>query len=85
MKLLYCNECHDIFALYIQERKCLCGKSAGQYQDRATAVYSGPCTPLGFANHAFLMAVASQPKWGQGKEFTAFVIPSDCPSFKRQA
>ena len=45
------------------------------------ASYSGPGVPLGFANGSFTEALADQPQTGWGREFTAFVIEKDCPTF----
>lgn len=41
MKLLHCLDCGDIVALRFKPRKCLCGKSAGNYKpDGLFAVFS---------------------------------------------
>lgn len=81
MKLLLCPECSDIFNLQAHVKTCGCGQARGQYIDNLNAVYSGGI-PLGFANTTFLEAVANQPQAGDGKTFTAFVIPVMCPTFK---
>lgn len=81
MKLLLCQDCGDVFNLKREVKTCGCGKTRGQYTDDLNAVYSGGI-PLGFANSTFLEAVLRQPESGMGKEFTAFVIPHECPTFK---
>lgn len=82
MKLLLCEECSDIFNLSFEEKSCSCGKAKGQYLDEINAVYSGGI-PLGFANTTFVRAILQRPESGAGKEFVAFVIPVDCPTFKK--
>jgi hypothetical protein len=81
MKLLLCPECSDIFNLQEHVKTCGCGHAWGQYIDELNAVYSGGI-PLGFANSTFFQALEAQPKDGDGKTFTAFVIPVYCPTFK---
>jgi hypothetical protein len=81
MKLLYCKECHDVFAIYKKERFCICGKSKGIYLDNINAKYEGPCIPLGITNDSFQIAINHQPISGIGFNFTAFVIPKLCSSF----
>lgn len=81
MKLLMCPDCGDVFNLKHAVKTCGCGKTRGHYTDDLNAVYDGG-VPLGFANSSFLKAVLQQPDEGRGKEFTAFVIPHVCPTFK---
>ena len=81
MKLLLCTECKDIFNLSMEQKICSCGKTKGQYIDHLNAEYEGPAVPLGFANFSFYHAVKKQPEEGFGKEFTAFVIEKQCPTF----
>ena len=81
MKLLYCNTCKDIFSLSYTTKTCQCGESGGHYEaDGLNATYYGNATPLGFTNGSFNHAKDRQPEWGNGFEFTAFVIPKVCPS-----
>lgn len=88
VKLIYCNECHDVVSLRISSdgapfRTCACGKSGGKYVDRINAVTYGPCIPLGFAGRSFRDARANrkpQDSDDGGTLFTAFVIPENCPS-----
>jgi hypothetical protein len=81
MKLLFCLICRDIFNLSSAHKACQCGRVEGMYINDVDAVYSGG-VPLGIANTSFIDAVIKQPENGLGKEFTAFVIPKDCPTFK---
>ena len=81
MKLLYCNTCKDTFSLSYTTKTCHCGESGGHYEaDGLNATYYGNATPLGFTNGSFNHAKDRQPEWGNGFEFTAFVIPKVCPT-----
>ena len=81
MKLLYCNHCKDTLSLSYTTKTCQCGESGGHYEaDGLNATYYGNATPLGFTNSSFNHARERQPEWGNGFEFTAFVIPKVCPS-----
>ena len=81
MKLLYCNTCRDIVKLYRTTRTCQCGATGGHYkQDGLNAIYYGPAIPLGFANSSFHEAIDSQPEFGMGTNYNAFVIPKVCPT-----
>lgn len=84
MKLIYCVTCSSIFSLSVKNKKsCDCGKSWGQYKiDGLHAEYGGNAIPLGFVNSSFRKALFNQPKNGMGFDFTAFVIPSECDTFK---
>lgn len=79
MKLFYCRQCHDIRACRMDApAECHCGSCTGHYTDRINVVLTGPATPIGINNRSFLNALAQQPDSGQGREFTAFVIPEWC-------
>ena len=81
MKLLHCNLCKDTFSLSYTTKTCHCGETGGHYEaDGLNATYYGNATPLGFTNGSFNHARERQPEWGNGFEFTAFVIPKVCPS-----
>jgi hypothetical protein len=84
MKLLLCLECDDVFNLDYEEKNCKCGKTRGKYVDQINAVYSGHAVPLGFNNISLAAAVRNQPEQGEGEEFTAFIIPKVCPTFKKK-
>ncbi len=89
MKLLLCRLCEDVFRILVnEERTCRCGRTKGRYEkDGLNAWYEGGAhaVPLGFANDSFIRAVYQQPASGSlGKEFTAFVIQKDCPTFKER-
>ena len=86
MKLVLCKECQDVFKLASQKRNCECGKSSGRYlEDGLHATYHGPCVPIGFENNSLRDAIINQPKEGQGKCFTAFVIPKECDTMAKVA
>ena len=81
MKLLYCNLCKDTLSLSYTTKTCHCGETGGHYEtDGLNATYYGNATPLGFTNDTFNHARERQPEWGNGFEFTAFVIPKVCPT-----
>jgi len=81
MKLLFCNTCRDIVKLSRTTRTCQCGSTGGHYrEDGLNAVYYGPAIPLGFANSSFYEAIDSQPEYGMGINYNAFVIPKVCPT-----
>lgn len=83
MKLLYCNNCQDVFRLHKTTRTCHCGSTGGHYKsDGLNAIYYGPAVPLGFTNTSFVAAIRNQPEWGKGEPFTAFVIPKVCPTME---
>lgn len=85
MKLLLCRECLDIISIHLDvERVCKCGKTGGKYIDKLNAVYFGDmAVPIGFVNNSLMKAIHRQPQIGMGEEFTAFVIPVNCISFKK--
>jgi len=84
MKLLLCKECQDIVKLIRDEKRvCKCGKVGGKYTDDLNAIYFGEmAVPIGFANGTLVKAVHKQPNEGMGENFTAFVIPKVCPTYK---
>ena len=83
MKLILCENCQDVFKLSTkEERSCECGESTGKYTDELNAWYKGKnAIPIGFANSTLSKAMFYQPAIGKGHEFTAFVIPRECPTF----
>jgi hypothetical protein len=86
MKLLLCRACQDVIKLAKTERTCACGAVGGQYlEDGLNATYWGAnAVPLGFANSTLVEAVQNRPESGMGYRFTAFVIPQECPTMKRE-
>jgi len=81
MKLLLCKICEDIVKLDLTTRTCHCGATGGHYkEDKLNAVYYGPAVPVGFSNPEFRKALREQPEYGNGINFTAFVIPKVCPT-----
>lgn len=85
MKLIICRCCFDVVKGDTDaDRTCKCGESGIRYLNRIDAVYWGDAaTPLGFANSSLADALLDQPEAGMGQEFTAFVIPVKCPTFKK--
>jgi hypothetical protein len=83
MKLFICSECQDVVKCASITRTCECGASWGKYLDDLNAVYGGKAIPLGFDNYSLFFATQHQPQVGLGKQFTAFVIPKKCPTFKK--
>jgi len=82
MKLLFCKKCGDLFNLRLTERVCSCGRTKGQYITETQAVYEGEhAVPLGILNDSFAIARRNQPISGNGRRFTAFVIPKECETF----
>jgi len=87
MKLILCKSCQDVVRLREEEERfCSCGKCSGQYSDELNAWYKGgdDVIPLGFANSTLVTAFKNQPDRGWGEHFTAFVIPKQCPTFKKK-
>jgi hypothetical protein len=83
MKLLFCKSCNDIVKLIETKRTCKCGKVGGKYTDDLNAVYFGEmAVPIGFANSTLVKAINNQPQNGIGENFTSFVIPRDCSTYK---
>ena len=83
MKLIYCNKCKDVIRLNKTTRTCQCGVTGGHYkEDGLHAIYYGPAIPLGFSNSSFHEAIDSQPEFGKGTVYNAFVIPKVCPTMK---
>jgi len=86
MKLVFCESCQDVIRLQdmSEPRYCKCGRSGGFYEaDGLHAHYWGIyAMPLGFANPSLRLALDKQPTEGRGRDFSAFVIPHSCPTFK---
>ena len=84
MKLILCPACQDVVKAGLREtRFCQCGKSWGKYRDPLNAEYGGEAIPLGLLNNELRLAVLGQPQAGLGAQFTAFVIPKECPTYKK--
>tara|TARA_R110000782_G_scaffold41113_2_gene94586 strand:+ start:1945 stop:2322 length:378 start_codon:yes stop_codon:yes gene_type:complete len=81
MKLIYCNNCRDVISLSKTTKTCQCGESGGHYKTYGLdATIYGNCKLLGFDNSTFEVALATQPAWGKGRDFTAYVIPVQSPT-----
>ena len=85
MKLILCKKCQDVVRLVEEQtRHCKCGECGGYYFDEINAVYWGEyASPLGFDNSSLVYAINNQPQEGMGERFDAFVIPKQCPTFKK--
>jgi hypothetical protein len=86
MKLILCKKCQDVVRLFDKPRWCKCGACGGSYLegDDILAVYWGEyVVPLGFDNPALAAAVGEQSVAGRGRTFGAFVIPSQCDTFRQ--
>lgn len=84
MKLLFCYNCAMVFSLSKTYRECNCGQTWGKYLDNREAVYGGAGIPIGFNNIEFLTAMEQQSDTGEGREFSAFVMPKTCRTFTRE-
>lgn len=82
MKLIFCPHCQDIVKLHKTTTVCKCGWCYGAYLNDLHAFYSRAAIPLGIINSSLVNAIKNQPESGNGREFTAFVIPKECPTFK---
>lgn len=86
MKLLLCRLCSDVFKLGFKPKSCDCGAVNGKYlKDGLNAEVWGKeeaLIPLGLHNPELVEAIRNQPESGMGEEFTAFVIPKQCPTIK---
>ena len=83
MKLIFCNNCQDLFRLFKTTKTCQCGESGGHYEDDGLhAIIHGDCKPLGFVNSSLSDSLENQPEDGAGSTFTAFVIPKICPTIE---
>lgn len=82
MKLLFCKKCQDVFKLHKGKMfECLCGKSKGYYLQDESALISGECIPVGFANSSFADAINNRKKV-KSETFEAFIIPEKCKTVK---
>lgn len=86
MKLILCPKCSDVVLLRQgKKRTCECKQSWGEYlEDGLNAVIGGQAIPLGFENRSFVAALKKRPEYGQGKEFSAFIIPVHCPTIQQE-
>ena len=82
MKLFYCPNCEDVVKMTKEVRHCECGSASGFYQDDLNAIINQNAIPIGFSNRSFIDALVCRPEKGQGKEFSAFVIPEKCNTVK---
>lgn len=85
MKLIRCSACGDVYNVTFEKKYCHCGRTSAQYdEDGLYAVYSGEtAVPIGFSNESLIKAMQQRPEKGAGKTFIAFVIPKECPTFRK--
>jgi hypothetical protein len=91
MKLLTCARCNEVFSLGYDYKECSGKHGGGKYVTNISARIWGPkdlILTLGFANTSFVNAAREQIqkgdlKTGQGREFTAFIIPNETGSVRR--
>lgn len=84
MKLIFCKVCEDVVRLDRKERTCECQSCGGRYLSPVLAEYWGEsAVPLSIDTESLKMAVSQRPENGRGNEFVAFVIPHQCPTYKR--
>ena len=86
MKLLFCEECQDLFRITHKGRTCECGETWGQYLDDGWhAEYSGEsAVPLFISSGSFVDAIAERPRSGRGSTFIAGVIPEICDTMVKK-
>lgn len=59
MKLIFCEECWDIFKMAMESRSCACGKCTGRYlEDGHKAETNGRGVQLAIGNGSLLNAIA---------------------------
>lgn len=91
MKLFYCMDCQDLIKVTTTHvRSCECGNMRGLYTDKLNAVFTSVNTNyalLGYSNQTFKSALdkyfstGSPDNWGIN--FSSFVIPEPCETFRR--
>lgn len=57
MKLLFCEECWDLFKLAHELRSCACGRVSGHYIDHEKAVVNGKGVSLAIGNGSLWNAI----------------------------
>jgi hypothetical protein len=87
MKLVVCTSCLDVIKLDKIPRVCKCRRCGGRYlEDGVHATYWGDfAIPIGVNNFSLVEAIRNQPEDGKGKRFTAFVIPKNCSSMRKES
>ena len=82
MKLLFCENCWDIFKLDLYElRQCKCGRVKGMYTTESLAVSNGRGRSLAIGNGSLVSALCGgqQFPYKEHKTFLAWVRPNDGP------
>ncbi len=63
MKLLFCEDCYDVFKLDTdEERACKCGKVTGHYVNNMEAVTNGKGISLAIGNGSLIKAMVTMSK-----------------------
>jgi hypothetical protein len=75
VKLLHCLDCGDLFRLDLEEKKCECSQSGGQYlPDGLHAEYYGHSRILGMMNPEWRHSLRNPPTAPYQKDYKWFVI-----------
>ena len=82
MKLVFCNDCHDMFVLKRKRRVCECGRTSGVYATKDIAVVTGPCRPMIISNEKFGSALLRSGDWSGFCEFEAWVVARNHEKFR---
>jgi len=86
MKLFYCPYCQDVVRMQISIlRYCDCSRSWGSYDGPLEATIGGSAIPLGIDWNSLLVALRRRELGAAGSiPFTAFIIPEDCDTVRRE-
>ena len=69
MKLLFCEECWDVFKLARELRTCACGKVSGKYlYDGHNSVNNGQGISMALNNNMVYSAIATMKKMQESHE-----------------
>jgi hypothetical protein len=91
MKLIFCLKCQSIVTLSQKKvRVCECGQAKAMYIDELNAVFTAEedrYILIGFANYPLQKVVSEYFQYGSesslGINFTSFLIPEPCDTFRR--
>lgn len=96
MKLIFCPKCQDVKKLQLEITTCRCNNSWGKYLDGINAEIGGDAIPIGISNSSLAEAIVKETEYKEsvvpyyrplrtkGFEFTAFIIPKNCESVKKE-
>lgn len=90
MKLLICDQCHDVFNLSYELRRCSCGHTKGKYDTNgSTAVVNGNGYSLAIGNGDLVRVIRALREMEQHNETAdkdrAFFNSPDSPTRLRYA